>query len=213
MRLRSIVDLLRGVDDFVGVASVVVENATKLFDLHHCAVTLLSAAARPSLLVDNDPDLTDALRQRYVAGELTADPMCRALAETRAPAAGHDPVECSYRGINVVGMLGVTAILEIRLATDGKFLGGKLHSIRQRPPGGPSLDPDGAAVRAVRELSAADFAATTPSIADNGARDENAGCNRSDVGVGTLLKSFRVPSMLWFPFAPIAAGRSAGAVA
>ncbi len=75
----------------------------------------------------------------------------------------------SYRGINVTGMLGVTAILEVRLATDGTFLGGKLHSIRQRPPGGPSPDPDGAAVRAVRELSAADLAATAPWIADNGA--------------------------------------------
>jgi len=76
----------------------------------------------------------------------------------------------SYRGIDVGDVLGVTLILEVTLAAaDGAFRGGRIRAVRQRPPGGPHLDGDGAAIRAVRELTAADIGAAGPRIADDGA--------------------------------------------
>ncbi len=74
----------------------------------------------------------------------------------------------SYRGINVAGVLGVTLLLEVRIAADGRLLGGTLHSVRQRAPGGPELDADRQAVRAVRMLSNTDFPTTQPTIAEDG---------------------------------------------
>ncbi len=62
----------------------------------------------------------------------------------------------------------LTAILETRLAPDGKFLGGKLHAGRQEGRGGPLLDPTGEAIKKVRSLSQTDFPTTAPNISDNG---------------------------------------------
>ncbi len=84
VRLVEIVERLRSVNDFVGVASVVVEHAAVLFEVR-CAVSLFSTTAMPAIVVDNDPDLTDIQRQRYVAGGLATDPLYRAVAETHAP--------------------------------------------------------------------------------------------------------------------------------
>jgi capsule synthesis protein PGA_cap len=76
----------------------------------------------------------------------------------------------SYRGINVADVLGVTLILEVTLAgADGAFRSGRIRAVRQRPPGGPHLDGDGAAIRAVRALTAADIGGAAPRIADDGA--------------------------------------------
>jgi poly-gamma-glutamate capsule biosynthesis protein CapA/YwtB (metallophosphatase superfamily) len=74
----------------------------------------------------------------------------------------------SYGGISIDGLRGVTMILEVKLAGDGRLVGGTIHSIIQRAPGGPSLDADRAAVTAVRDLSRADSGAAAPSIADDG---------------------------------------------
>ena len=62
----------------------------------------------------------------------------------------------------------LTAIFEIKLAADGKFLSGKLHAGKQFGKGGPVLDKSGDAIRKVRELSIADFAGNAPKIADDG---------------------------------------------
>ncbi len=62
----------------------------------------------------------------------------------------------------------LTAIFEIKLAADGKFVGGKIYAGKQLGRGGPVLDADGAAIRKVRELSTADFAANAPKISDDG---------------------------------------------
>jgi poly-gamma-glutamate capsule biosynthesis protein CapA/YwtB (metallophosphatase superfamily) len=62
----------------------------------------------------------------------------------------------------------LTAIFEINIATDGKFLSGILHAGKQFGRGGPVLDSSGEAIRKVRELSTADFGINAPKIADDG---------------------------------------------
>lgn len=62
----------------------------------------------------------------------------------------------------------LTAIFEIKMAADGKFLSGKLYAGKQFGKGGPVLDKSGEAIRKVRELSVADFAGNAPKIADDG---------------------------------------------
>jgi poly-gamma-glutamate capsule biosynthesis protein CapA/YwtB (metallophosphatase superfamily) len=62
----------------------------------------------------------------------------------------------------------LTAIFEIKIAADGKFLSGRLHAGKQLGRGGPTLDKTGEAIRKVRELSIADFAGNAPKIAADG---------------------------------------------
>ncbi len=62
----------------------------------------------------------------------------------------------------------LTAIFEIKLAADGKFLSGKMYAGKQLGRGGPTLDKSGDAIRKVRELSIMDFGANAPKIADDG---------------------------------------------
>ena len=58
-----VVTLLRGVDDFVGVGTVVIEHATVWFELDRCVVTLCSAAGAPIVALDNAAELSDAQRR------------------------------------------------------------------------------------------------------------------------------------------------------
>jgi Bacterial capsule synthesis protein PGA_cap len=74
----------------------------------------------------------------------------------------------NYGGINVAGRLGVSLILEAHLAKDGAFRRGRVHAIRQAPPGRPALDPKGEVVAILRELSAADFGETAVTVTDRG---------------------------------------------
>jgi hypothetical protein len=70
--------------------------------------------------------------------------------------------------MNLSGPNGLTLVLEVKLAPDGKFLGGKIHPARQERPGGPRLDPQGAVIPLVRRLSTEDFGATAVKVADDG---------------------------------------------
>ncbi len=74
----------------------------------------------------------------------------------------------TYGMFNLKGPQGLTAVFEIALAADGKFVGGKIHAGKQIGRGGPVLDPGGEAIRKIRMLSNADFPATAPMIADDG---------------------------------------------
>jgi hypothetical protein len=74
----------------------------------------------------------------------------------------------TYGMFNLKGAQGLTAIYEIRLGLDGKFVGGKIHSGKQPGRGLPLLDESGEAVRKIRSLSQADFPSTAPKIADDG---------------------------------------------
>jgi hypothetical protein len=75
----------------------------------------------------------------------------------------------TYGWFRLQAETALTAILEVHLDQTGKFAGGRLHAARQEGWGVPVLDESGAAVRKVRTLSEADFGASAPRIADDGA--------------------------------------------
>jgi poly-gamma-glutamate capsule biosynthesis protein CapA/YwtB (metallophosphatase superfamily) len=62
----------------------------------------------------------------------------------------------------------LTAIFEIKIAADGKFVSGKLYAGKQPGKGGPVWDSTNEGIRKVRELSIADFGKNAPKIADDG---------------------------------------------
>jgi hypothetical protein len=74
----------------------------------------------------------------------------------------------TYGWFRLEAETALTAILEVELAKDGKFLGGKLHSGKQEGRGIPVLDPSGDAIKKVRSLSQTDFGSNAPKIADDG---------------------------------------------
>jgi hypothetical protein len=74
----------------------------------------------------------------------------------------------TYGGFNLSGPNGLTLVVEVRLAPDGTFLGGRIHPGRQDRPGGPRLDPGGAVIPVVRRLSVEDFGAAAVRVEDDG---------------------------------------------
>lgn len=75
----------------------------------------------------------------------------------------------TYGGFNLSGPNGLSLVLEVRLAADGTFVGGRIHPARQERPGGPRLDPAGAVIPIVRRLSREDFGPTAVRVEDDGA--------------------------------------------
>jgi poly-gamma-glutamate capsule biosynthesis protein CapA/YwtB (metallophosphatase superfamily) len=63
----------------------------------------------------------------------------------------------SYRTLGTGGVLGLSGILQVRLALDGRFDGGRLWPVRVHAPGIPRLDPSRASISLVRRLSRQDF--------------------------------------------------------
>ena len=74
----------------------------------------------------------------------------------------------TYGMFKIENETALVAIFEIKIATDGKFVSGKLHAGKQFGKGGPVLDNSGEAIKKVRELSMADFPTTAPKINDDG---------------------------------------------
>jgi hypothetical protein len=74
----------------------------------------------------------------------------------------------TYGGFNLNGPNGLSLVLEARLARDGTFLGGRIHPARQDRPGGPKLDPTGAVIPVVRQLSTEDFGPTAVRVGADG---------------------------------------------
>ena len=70
--------------------------------------------------------------------------------------------------LSTSGWLSTTALLSLRLRSDGVFLSGKLIPLRLSTPGTPSPDPYETAITMIRSLSQADFGASAPSIASDG---------------------------------------------
>ena len=68
----------------------------------------------------------------------------------------------TYYGIRVTEEKGLAPILDVELAADGRFVGGRVHSFRQRRPRGPVADPSQEAARLIQRLSEADFPMTGP---------------------------------------------------
>jgi poly-gamma-glutamate capsule biosynthesis protein CapA/YwtB (metallophosphatase superfamily) len=74
----------------------------------------------------------------------------------------------TYGGMNLSGPNGLTLVLEVHLAPDGTFLGGRIHPARQERPGGPKLDRAAGVIPLVRRLSEEDFGASAVRISDDG---------------------------------------------
>lgn len=63
----------------------------------------------------------------------------------------------TYGRFNLKGPNGIAPVLDLELAPDGKLLWATIHSVRQQSWGVPVMDPDGGALKAVTELTSADF--------------------------------------------------------
>ncbi len=74
----------------------------------------------------------------------------------------------TYGRFNLSGNLGVGAILEATLGSDGRFLGGRILATIQEGRGVPRPDPHGRAIDLLRQLSAQDFPGTAVQLAKDG---------------------------------------------
>ncbi len=75
---------------------------------------------------------------------------------------------CTYGWFTLAAETALSEIVEIKLGADGKFISGKINAVKQEGRGGPLLDKSNAAIRVVKGLSTADFAAASPKINDDG---------------------------------------------
>jgi hypothetical protein len=66
------------------------------------------------------------------------------------------------------GALGLSAVLRVRVAADGRLLGGRLVPLRLDGAGVPHRDPSGAAIRVVNALGRADFGARAVTVTASG---------------------------------------------
>jgi hypothetical protein len=62
-----------------------------------------------------------------------------------------------YNTLSTAGVLALSGIARVRIAKDGRFLGGRLVPVVLRRPGVPRLDPKRRSVGLVRRLSRQDF--------------------------------------------------------
>jgi 2',3'-cyclic-nucleotide 2'-phosphodiesterase (5'-nucleotidase family) len=74
----------------------------------------------------------------------------------------------TYGWFQLAGETALTMVLEVKIAADGKFLGGKINSARLEGRGIPVLDPTKMGLKVVKTLSETDFPTTAPKIADDG---------------------------------------------
>ena len=74
----------------------------------------------------------------------------------------------TYGPFNLQGPAGIAGIVEVRIAPDGKFLGGKIYPTKQIKPGGPQLDSSNAIIPVLKRLSDDDFGANGIAVSDDG---------------------------------------------
>ena len=74
----------------------------------------------------------------------------------------------TYRGFNLKGPLGITAVLQLTFAGDGALLESRLVPLIQVPRKGPKPDPRRRAVTLLRQVTKLDFGPTGARIGDAG---------------------------------------------
>jgi hypothetical protein len=74
----------------------------------------------------------------------------------------------TYRGFNLSGPLGITAVLQLEFSSDRTLRRAQLAPMRQRPREGPFPDPDREAIDLIRRLSKEDFGSTAAVITESG---------------------------------------------
>jgi poly-gamma-glutamate capsule biosynthesis protein CapA/YwtB (metallophosphatase superfamily) len=74
----------------------------------------------------------------------------------------------TYGSFNLSGPQGLSLILQVRLAMDGKFLGGRIYPVKQERPGGPHLDANRSIIPILSQLSQQDFGTSALRINPDG---------------------------------------------
>lgn len=74
----------------------------------------------------------------------------------------------TYRGFNLQGPNGITAILQLEFTGSGELTSARVVPLRQPPREGPEPDPLGAAIDLMRRLSREDFGPTAARFEDDG---------------------------------------------
>jgi hypothetical protein len=74
----------------------------------------------------------------------------------------------TYGWFQLAGATAETLVLEVELAADGKFVSGKINSVKLEGRGIPVLDKTKSAVSTIKNLSQMDFGANAPVIKDDG---------------------------------------------
>jgi Bacterial capsule synthesis protein PGA_cap len=171
--------------------------AADLLDVVGAARLVRQAAARADVVVVNMHAGAEGTahahlpaRDEHYLGERRGDPVAFARAVVDAGAdlvVGHGPhllraLEwyrgrliayslgnfASHRNFDLTGPLGTSAVLRVRLRSDGSWAGGRLVPVRLEGTGAPAVDPDDTAVELVTELSRADVGAAAPRLAADG---------------------------------------------
>jgi hypothetical protein len=74
----------------------------------------------------------------------------------------------TYRGFNLAGPLGVTALLQLGLAADGKFESARMVPLIQVPGEGPAPDSTSQARTLINQVSGQDFPGTGARLEPDG---------------------------------------------
>ncbi|HSR92884.1 MAG TPA: CapA family protein [Gemmatimonadales bacterium] len=74
----------------------------------------------------------------------------------------------TYRGFNLAGPLGVTAVLQLNLSGEGKFEGARMVPLLQIPGAGPAPDSTSQATTLINQVTALDFPGTGARLKPDG---------------------------------------------
>ena len=74
----------------------------------------------------------------------------------------------TYARFNLSGPNGLCPIVELKLAKDGRFESGKIHSCKQQGEGGPRIDPDNEVLREIISLNQTDLPESNLKIGADG---------------------------------------------
>jgi len=77
-----------------------------------------------------------------------------------------------YHNFGIDGVLGISAILRVKLDATGKFLAGRIVPVRLVGAGQPVIDSSGAGTSVISELSREDIGAHAPHISPSGVISE-----------------------------------------
>ncbi len=77
-----------------------------------------------------------------------------------------------YHNFGIDGVLGISAILRVKLDATGKFLAGRIVPVRLVGAGQPVIDSSGAGISVISELSREDIGARAPHISTSGVISE-----------------------------------------
>ena len=75
---------------------------------------------------------------------------------------------CTPYGMNLTGVTGYAPVVEIKIAADGRFLEGQIHSFIQQKGKGPRTDTTNTVAREIRNLTLSDIKGSPITISETG---------------------------------------------